>query len=669
MISGNSGDGINLAGVAGLTIRDNFIGTDMTGTRPLGNRGHGIAITTDFIQNFAPLSIIERNVISSNNQNGISIGLPTITLDEMGNPIVIIGGTDTVVKNNFIGTDLTGTIDLGNQADGIFINNQSKTNDITENHIAFNKQHGVFIPNQGLGDGAPGFQINISQNSIYSNADLGIDIADPGSTQNDIQDPDGGANTAQNFPVLTKAVSDGSSIDIKGNLNSTPGATFTIEFFSNSPVSAFAAALDGCSPQGQNFITSITVSTDPQGNAPINITLPSSVPGGFINCTATSASSNIGFGNTSEFSPCAQIETAGLSVKSSSPATVRAGDNLACNFTVANSGPDTASNITFTFVVPANTTFQILDAPDGWTKLTPDVGGTGSIISSVSQLPSGTSASFTIAVRVSPAAADGVIITSVATVSSPTFDLNQGDNSTTSITVVTTDAQPPQNGADVLVSLTGSPAIVFADEDITYTTTVTNRGPAAAKDVTVRVAVPVNTTFQSSNQPGGWSHSAPQTGGTGDVIYTNASLAAGSQESFSVIVKAASQTAARTAIICATSVSSSNDTTANNSSSATTIIKGRPQGPTIQTVTVTSQIVATGSGFIKPVKVFIESEASPGSRQGFAKSAKVKGSNKVVQKGKLNDGTKISAMVVTGRIVVITFRNGNGSETRIRFRN
>src|SRR2546430_14273455 len=44
VISGNDGDGVDLRGIAGVLIQGNFIGTQIDGTSPLGNGGHGINI-------------------------------------------------------------------------------------------------------------------------------------------------------------------------------------------------------------------------------------------------------------------------------------------------------------------------------------------------------------------------------------------------------------------------------------------------------------------------------------------------------------------------------------------------------------------------------------------------------------------------------------------------
>ncbi|HWB10985.1 MAG TPA: Calx-beta domain-containing protein [Pirellulales bacterium] len=106
LISGNSLPGFGLAGI-GLTpsAHDNFvlgnrIGTDVTGTKPLGN---DIGIRNQGYNNtFGGSFPGTGNVISGNNLDGINLG------PDGGN----------VVKGNLIGTDYTGTKALGN-GDGI----------------------------------------------------------------------------------------------------------------------------------------------------------------------------------------------------------------------------------------------------------------------------------------------------------------------------------------------------------------------------------------------------------------------------------------------------------------------------------------------------------------------------------------------------------------------
>jgi len=64
---------------------------------------------------------------------------------------------------------------------------------------------------------------------------LGIDLSlSTGSVgcEQDFKDPDTGDNNLQNFPVITSAVSKGTTT-IAGTLNSKPRKTFTIRLFFN----------------------------------------------------------------------------------------------------------------------------------------------------------------------------------------------------------------------------------------------------------------------------------------------------------------------------------------------------------------------------------------------------------------------------------------------------
>ena len=127
---------------------------------------------------------------------------------------------------------------------------------------------------------------SVLRNSIFANANLGIDIGPGGVTPNDAGDGDTGANNLQNFPVLT-AVAGG----VQGTLNSSPNTPFTILFFGNA---ACDASGNG---EGQTFLGSSSVVTDGTGNAAISFFAVSPVQ--VVTATATSSG-----GDTSEFSAC-----------------------------------------------------------------------------------------------------------------------------------------------------------------------------------------------------------------------------------------------------------------------------------------------------------------------------------------------------------------------------
>jgi len=282
LISGNSACGVTITGnqANGNIVQGNLIGTDVNGTTSLGNGTDGTQVIEGSNNTIGGTASWARNLISGNTLRG-----------------VWIYGTNAeanVVQGNFIGTDISGMGSIGNSGDGVHIWLESSNNTIggttagAGNTIAFNGGDGVVITS--------GNSTAIHSNSVFSNADLGIDLGGDGVTPNDPGDGDTGANNLQNFPVLTSATS-GSGITIKGELNSTPNTEFHVEFFSNST----------CDPsgygEGETFLGSTDVTTNGGGNTNFTVTLPTTVPIGYsITATATDPDNN-----TSEFSQCVQV--------------------------------------------------------------------------------------------------------------------------------------------------------------------------------------------------------------------------------------------------------------------------------------------------------------------------------------------------------------------------
>ncbi len=280
---GGFGSGIVIGnGVSNNFVQGNLIGTDATGTQPLGNGLDGIQIsgTNNTIGGTDPMA---RNVISANGLDGILFG---------SNNTVVSGN---VIQNNFIGTKIDGSSLLGNGRHGIYVV------DSTNNSIGgvSSSVGNVIAGNQGAGvgvdiGGGPVTGLAIRGNSIFSNTGLGIDLNLDGVTQNDPCDPDIGANNLQNYPVITSASFGSGFVMLSGTLDSVPNTMFRLEFFSSA----------ACDPsgfgEGQTFLGSAMVMTDGSCNAsfgPLMFAIPSAHL--FVTATATDPSNN-----TSEFSRC-----------------------------------------------------------------------------------------------------------------------------------------------------------------------------------------------------------------------------------------------------------------------------------------------------------------------------------------------------------------------------
>ncbi|MEG5139086.1 MULTISPECIES: DUF4347 domain-containing protein [unclassified Microcoleus] len=267
------------------TIQDNYIGTDISGTTAVGNTSSGIRIqnyTLNNSPNVTPMTanIISRNVISANE------GIGGIFIAGTGSG----GITNTKITGNYIGTDSTGAIALGNKGDGIFILDKNSNNTIIGgtasgegNIIANNNGSGIEVASKNANSNT------IQGNSIFNNKRLGIDlIGNTGITPNDLGDADTGSNNLQNYPVLTSV----SGNTVKGILNSSPSANFRVEFFANTSYDPAGAG------QGQTFLGFQDVTTDSAGNANINFAYTPVAGKPVLAATATNKTT----GDTSEFS-------------------------------------------------------------------------------------------------------------------------------------------------------------------------------------------------------------------------------------------------------------------------------------------------------------------------------------------------------------------------------
>jgi hypothetical protein len=291
VISGNRDAGIQIVSdsAMGNEVLGNYIGTDKNGTADLGNSGEGVHISDARNSTVGGTEPGARNVISGNNLQGVLIQAL------FSNP------TGNKVEGNFIGTNAAGTGALGNGLEGVEIagaddNTVGGTVAGAGNRIANNGAAGVsVIVNGAFGDeGAAGNRV--LSNSIFANTGLGIDLGATGTTANDDDDPDTGANNLQNFPVITSAIRSNTTqfTTITGTLNSDPSRSFRIQCFVAVPdPSGFG---EGLIPAGEDT----TVTTNSGGDASFSCASPVPQPGQAVTTTATSQRQFVG--DTSEYS-------------------------------------------------------------------------------------------------------------------------------------------------------------------------------------------------------------------------------------------------------------------------------------------------------------------------------------------------------------------------------
>jgi uncharacterized repeat protein (TIGR01451 family) len=135
----------------------------------------------------------------------------------------------------------------------------------------------------------------------------------------------------------------------------------------------------------------------------------------------------------------------------------------------------------------------------------------------------------------------------------------------------------PANSADMAVTASG-PSSVTAGTNATYTVSIVNNGPNSSIGVALTDLLPTGSTFVSMTQTAGTdAFTLAQSGGTATET-ANAAIAAGSSDTFSVVVFAPSNlsTGANFSDTASVSSTTSDPNTSNNSATVTGIIGGAP---------------------------------------------------------------------------------------------
>ncbi len=331
VISGNEQMGVGLntptGSIDNIVLQGNFIGTDETGSLAVGNGKTGIGIISR-VHNvtIGGSSAGQGNIIASNGNDGITL------LDKTSSSISIRG--------NKIGTDVTGSQDLGNSYNGIVSGSDDVMiggpNAADANIIAYNSQIGVVVQNAAMNN-------TILRNSIHDNSGMGIDLNWNGPTANDTLDPDSGSNNLLNYPEdITYEVSGGDTV-IRYNLD-VPAGSYRVEFFSN-------ASADGSGyGEGQTFIGSQDVTSTGTGTQSFTRTVSGSSHANIV-ATATLINTNLpfDFGETSEFSAAATayeppppVSDISLTKTLTNPNDIEIGAMANYHLVYKNNGPDDA---------------------------------------------------------------------------------------------------------------------------------------------------------------------------------------------------------------------------------------------------------------------------------------------------------------------------------------
>ena len=278
---GHASKGLSLDGASGYTVTGNFIGTNVA-----EDTGLGFATDGGSCQSCTGLQF-EGNVLANNANIGFAIS-ETSNSVFLNNYFYTNGGT------GFSVVDFNGN---AARSENVLLSGNT-----------------IFDNNTGVQVGKDADLISIVGNSIFENAQLGIDLtpdwAANGPETNDGNDTDGGSNRTMNYPQLTFESLTGNTLNLRFTIdvNGAEAAAldgYRLEFFANNSEDPSGHG------EGEVFIGSVDITND-VGNQLLSLTIPPGTggPDYWIAATATEiedntligTDDNAAYGATSEFS-------------------------------------------------------------------------------------------------------------------------------------------------------------------------------------------------------------------------------------------------------------------------------------------------------------------------------------------------------------------------------
>ncbi len=309
LISGHIRSGVIIKNSSGLELRNNLIGTDISGQNAIPNGPYGGGI---YLLGGNNNIVISENVVSGN----LCAGILMINDDDNG------ADDNCLIQLNAIGVALDKSSPLGNARQGIHIDYTSPDlgNIIgPANIIAYNNFSGIYIEGNDCG------RQTMTQNLIYGNGNLGIDLGQAGVTENDENDADEGPNDLLNFPVFDVGKHFGTAA-LPFTLTGSACPDCIVELFQVNGPEGLGIVADP-SGHGEGYAYLQSAIANAEGHFEF-----ADLPGGIV-VTATATD---GDGNTSEFAENYSMPIKTYTVVS--PASTGAG-SLAAMINSANDDP------------------------------------------------------------------------------------------------------------------------------------------------------------------------------------------------------------------------------------------------------------------------------------------------------------------------------------------
>jgi large repetitive protein len=365
--------------------------------------------------------------------------------------------------------------------------------------------------------------------TVNTSADLSI-------TKSDSPDPViAGNNLTYTIDITNSGSSDATGVSISDPIPA--GTSFVSASGGGSLAAGTVTWAIGALASGASTSRTLTVTVDPSRTADLSNTAT-------VSATTTDPTP----GNDDATETTTVNTSADLSItKSDSPDPVPAGGNLTYTIDITNNGPSDATGVSISDPIPAGTSF--VSASNGGSL------AAGTVTWTIGALASGTSASGTLVVTVSPLqTAD---LSNTATVTATTADPTPGNNSDTETTVVGVSA-------DLSITKSDSPDPVIAGNNLTYTIDITNNGPSDATGVSISDPIPAGTSFVSASNGGSLA--------AGTVTWAIGNLASGASRTRTLFVTVNPSRTADLSNTATVSGDQSDPTPGNNDATETTTV-------------------------------------------------------------------------------------------------
>lgn len=607
VISGNTAAGI-LAQSPKLDIIGNLIGTDITGSKPLGNGGPGIDVSQGptfigalnqndppFSSNTGSLPFYVPNTIAFNGaaQNAPGVRVSSTNVSLWGNAIFANANQGILTNSTAVAPVVTSAVSTGNSSQvsvsiTAAVPNGSEEIELFASPSADPATHfegqiflGAFsLPNDPAGNASathaslapipPGWFVTATSTSL---SDLSPSTYQWGETSpfSNAVAATGTYNGITNFALTGSA----SATSLLAGQNITYSFTIT----PSGPATPFVDGhLDIPIPQGATLVAAFDSMGQPvlPGSALVepnvvgfNVAVNTPHVQTFRIVLATNAAAIPSLAVTAYFVPVPMDANAAdntttltttvasstdLAVSMTGPTSaLKVGDTVSYTLNAHNNGPNTAAAVLLTDTLPAGVSLVSATPSSG-----PPVSiNNGVITDHFGNLAPG--ASFSLVIVATLGAGAVPTLTNTASISSAGPDSDPSNN-TASNTVSVTPV------ANLGVTITSPSAPVLVGDNLQYTVKATNAGPSPATNVILLDTLPANVTFLSALADSG---PAP-TQSAGIVTDTIGNLASGASVNLTILVKptaAAAPSATNSATVSALEF---DPNTLNNSASSTT---------------------------------------------------------------------------------------------------